>query len=266
MDGFDRNTSNALFVLTEQNYHSQAANMAYFSSTSIKEFMACESRALAKLRGEWQDEPSTALLVGSYVDASICGTLDVFTAKHPEIFTQKGTLRADYEYANYIIQRIEREPFMLDALSGEKQVIMTGSVEGIPCKIKIDSMLPDRTVDLKCMRDFDGAWDSEEGFKRPWWSAWGYQYQAALYQTIRAQNESGEVKPFCIIGATKEKPEPDIGAFQFGQSVLDAAMDEIRADIVYFDMVKRGQVEAEKCGRCAWCRSQKVLRGWEEIA
>jgi hypothetical protein len=251
-------------ILTESNYFSTEANQFYMSASQCKDFLECESMALSKLNGLYVPEQSTALLVGSYVDAHFSRTLDVFKAQHPEIFKRDGTLKAEYEHANQIIARIERDDAFMAAISGESQVIMTGEIEGVPCKVKIDSLLPDRTVDLKIMRDFDGAYMPDEGYHRPWWSAWRYDIQAALYQEIRAQNEGRRV-PFGIAAATKEKPEPDIGLFEFPQSVLDAAMDEVRANVVYFDGLKKGLYEPTGCGKCAWCRSQKVLTGWEEL-
>ncbi len=252
-------------ILTESNYFSTEANQYYMSASQYKSFTQCESMALAELRGDYVRESSTALLVGSYVDSHFSRTLDIFKAQHPEIFKRDGGLKSEYEQANQIIERIERDDAFMSAISGQSQVIMTGEVEGIAVKIKIDSLLPDRTCDLKIMKDFDTVWSDEECQRVPWWQAWRYDIQAALYQYIRAQNEGGEIKPFGIAGATKEKPEPNIGLFEFPQSVLDAAMDEIRANIVYFDMVKRGTVEAVSCGSCPWCRSQKILTGWEEL-
>jgi hypothetical protein len=250
--------------LTESNYFSREAEQFYMGSTQYKNFVACESQALAIIRGDYVPETSTALLVGLYVDAHFSRTLDVFKAQHPEIFKRDGGLKSEYEHANNIIARIERDEQFMAAISGQSQVIMTGEVEGIPVKIKIDSLLPDRTCDLKIMKDFDSVWSAEDGQRVPWWKAWRYDIQGALYQFVRAQNEGGEIKPFGIAGATKEK-EPDIGLFEFPQSVLAAAMDEIRANIVYYDMIKRGTVEPVSCGQCAWCRSQKKLTGWEEL-
>jgi hypothetical protein len=252
-------------ILTESNYFSPEANQHYMSASQYKDFLQCENMALAKLRGLYEPESSVALLVGSYVDAHFSRTLDIFKAQHPEIFKRDGGLKSEYEHANNIIARIERDDAFMAAISGQSQVIMTGEIEGIAVKIKIDSLLPDRTVDLKIMKDFDTVWSDEEFQRVPWWKAWRYDIQAALYQYIRAQNEGGEIKPFGIAGATKEKPEPDIGLFEFPQSVLDAAMDEVRANVVYFDGLKKGLYEPTGCGKCAWCRSQKVLTGWEEL-
>jgi hypothetical protein len=254
----------AIFQLTEENYHSKEANMHYMSASIYKDFLTCESMALAKLNGLYEPESSTALLVGGYIDSHFARTLDIFKAQHPEIFKRDGSLLAAYEQANDIIARIERDDAFMAAISGQSQVIMTGEIEGIAVKIKIDSLLPDRTVDLKIMKDFDTVWSDEEFQRVPWWKAWRYDIQGALYQFVRAQNEGGEIKPFGIAGATKEK-EPDIGLFDVGQATMDAALEEIRANIVYFDGLKKGLYEPEPCGKCAWCRSQKTLTGWTPL-
>ena len=252
-------------ILTPENYFSPEAEAYYMGSTQFKRFAECESQALAILRGDYVPEVSTALLVGSYVDAHSSGTLDIFKAKNPDIFKRDGTLKSDYEHANYIIARIERDEAFMAALCGYSQVIMTGEIEGVPVKVKIDSMLDDRTVDEKIVKDFGDVYDKEEGW-RPWWMAWRYDIQGAIYQEIRRQNESGKRKPFGIAGATKEKPEPDIGLFDVPQAALSLALEEVRADIVYYDGLKKGLYEPTGCGKCPWCRSQKKLTVWEELA
>ena len=143
-------------ILTPENYYSEAANFEYMSVSQYKDFagtygkLGCESMAMAKLRGEYEEEKTTALLVGSYVDAYFEGSLDEFKRKTSEIFTQKGELRAEYKRANQIIERIERDKYFMQCMSGEKQVIMTGEIFGIPWKIKMDSYIPDVViVDLK---------------------------------------------------------------------------------------------------------------------
>lgn len=61
--------------LTSENYYSQEANKEYMSVSGYKDFagtygkMPCEFYGMEKLNGRWEDEKSTALLVGSYVDS-----------------------------------------------------------------------------------------------------------------------------------------------------------------------------------------------------
>jgi hypothetical protein len=263
--------------LTEQNYFSREANLYYMSASQITQLHTCESQGLAIILGLYEPTQTIPQLVGSYVDAYFSGTLNRFKNEHeylgkelaPEghinVFTMSGDLSAQFKHAEKIIARIKQDKLFMSAISGKTQVIMTGEIEGIPVKIKIDSMLPDRTNDLKIIKDFDSIWSAEDGMRVPWWQYWRYDIQGGIYQNVRSQNESGIIKPFGIAAATKEKPEPDLGLFEFSQQTLDNALDEVRGEIVYYDSLKKGLFEPESCGKCAWCRSQKKLTGWEEI-
>ncbi len=103
--------------LTECNYYSEEANKEYLSVSQYKDFcgtygkVGCEAYAMAKINGDWVEsmEDSDALMVGSYVDASFEGTLDLFKAKHPCMFKKDGSLMAKYLKANEMIQRCERD-------------------------------------------------------------------------------------------------------------------------------------------------------------
>lgn len=245
-------------MLTRENYFSPESSLNFMGSSQFKDFASCEAGALARVRGELGELSSTALLVGSYVDAHFEGTLDIFRAKHPEIFTKTGSLKSDYEQANMIIARAERDEFFMKFMSGEKQVIMTGEIEGVPVKIRIDSYHAGKTiVDLKCMRDFKPIWSEEERAKLPFVEAWGYDIQGAIYQEIERQN-SGKKLPFIIAGLTKEK-ETDLEIISIPQDRLDNALYTVRAAIVRYDDIKHGRTEPERCGHCDYCKSTKKL-------
>ena len=140
--------------LTADNYFSAEANQQYMSVSQFKLFLKCPAAALAELRGEYQREQTTALLVGSYVDAWFSGEMDKFKAEHPEIFKRDGTLKAEYAQADQIIARVSKDEMFMEYMSGDEQVIMTGEIEGVPVKIKVDSLLLDKIVDLRksCIR------------------------------------------------------------------------------------------------------------------
>ena len=144
--------------LTSENYYSQEANKEYMSVSGYKDFagtygkMPCEFYGMEKLNGRWEDEKSTALLVGSYVDSYFEGSLGQFKKDNPEIFTQKGELKSNFKQAEEIIARIERDEYFMKYMSGQKQVIMTGELFGAKWKIKMDSYIPGvAIVDLKVM-------------------------------------------------------------------------------------------------------------------
>lgn len=249
-------------ILTKENYFSQAASFEYMGSSQYKRFVECESLALAELKGEWEREETTALLVGSYVDAHFENTLDIYKAQHPAMFTQKGELKADFKHAEYVIQRIERDPMFMRYMSGAKQVIMTGAIEvdtgvSVPFKIKIDSYHPGKCiVDLKVMKDFESQYKEEQG-RLNFIEYWQYDVQASIYQEIEFQN-SGKRLPFYIAGATKEK-EPDIDIFEIPQYQLDAALQIVRSNANHFQNLKQGLYDPQRCERCNYCRFTKKL-------
>ena len=86
--------------------------------SQFKEFVgtygrpSCEYRALESLNGRWKEEDSTALLVGSFVDAFWEGSLERFKDEHPDIFTKSGELKAPYRQAETIIERTLRQEIL----------------------------------------------------------------------------------------------------------------------------------------------------------
>ena len=255
-------------VLTEDNYYSDAANYEYMSVSQFKAFagtdgkVACEAAAMAELRGEWKKEKTTALLVGSYVDSYFEGvdSLERFQKNNPEIFSRDGELKAPYKQAERIIARIERDPFFMKCMSGQKQVIMTGVLFGTKWKIKMDSYIPNMViVDLKVMESITKHhWVRDLGpvdFIR----YWGYDIQGAIYQEIVRQN-TGRKLPFYIAAATKEK-ETNIEVIHVSDNFLRDAMSIVEANMPRVLNVKAGMEEPRRCGTCDYCRSTKVLNG-----
>lgn len=240
-------------ILTAENYFSDEANWEYMSASQYKEFQSCEARAMAELKGEWKREETTSLLLGSYVDAHFEGTLDVFKAKHPELFKRDGSLKSEYIAAENTISRIEQDDMFMKFMAGQKQVIKTGEIDGVPFKIKMDSYHPnDMIVDLKYMKDFEPIYVKEKG-RLPFFEAWGYDIQGAIYQYIEGNN-----LPFYIAAATKEKV-PDIGIFQIEQPDLDACMEIIKENLPKYALLKAGIGEPTRCECCDYCKHTKKL-------
>lgn len=242
--------------LTQKNYFSKKANLEFMSVSQFKAFQKCQHSALAEIQGKYKPEKTTSLLVGSYVDSWFEGTLEAFKKENPEIFKKDGTLKAEYIQAEAIIQRIQQDTLFKAHMAGEKQVIMTGIIKGVPVKIKIDSFLPDRIVDLKVMKDFEPVYVPEKGVT-PFFEAWGYDIQGAVYQEIVRQN-TGRRLPFYIAAATKEKIT-DIDVIELEQDSLDFALGKFEADVELFDAIKKGIIEPERCDKCEWCKLTKKL-------
>ena len=268
-------------ILTEENYFSQENEKYYTGHSQILSFMDCPARTMAKIRGEWVEETSTALLIGSFVDAAISGTLDVFKAQHPEILKKDGTLKAEYVHACYILERIQRDKMFMKYISGDHQTIMTAYynrftktwhtpqeamnltfVDGniIPVKIKIDSYFPEKAiVDLKTVKDFSPVWNDKLKVKQNFVDYWGYTLQGALYQKVVEVN-TGKKLPFFIAAVTKEK-EPDLALMSVDQETLDEQMDKLQ-NWGTFDMIsefKNGISTPTRCGYCDYCKFTKEI-------
>ena len=242
--------------LTHENYFSREAQMEYMSVSQFKAFEVCEAAALAEVTGDYEREKTTSLLVGSFVDAHFEGTLDIFKAQNPQLFKRDGTLKSDYVKAYAIINRIEQDDFFMSFMAGEKQVIMTGEISGVPVKVKVDSLLPDKIVDLKAVKDFEPIFKPEQG-RLNFIEAWRYDLQGAVYQEIVRQN-TGKKLPFYIAAATKEK-ETDLAVIEVSPAYLELELAIFEEKVMRYDAIKSGAIEPKRCEHCNYCKSTKVL-------
>lgn len=243
-------------MLTEDNYYQDKDHM---SVSLFKSFKSCPARTMAMLRGEWKHAPSKALLLGSYVDEALTGTpesLEAFVMENEkDIFKRTGGKYAEFVQADEVIDRIREQPLMMHYLSGEHQTIMTGEIEGVPFKIKLDSYKPgEYLADLKYMRSLRSP-----NLFEPMVKYWGYDIQAACYQEIVRQN-TGEKLPFYFVVATKETPcHLEVG--QISQFNMDDALDMVRTYIRRFWAIKSGKIEPERCEdyNCDYCTTTKKI-------
>jgi len=236
-------------ILTDENYYSDKANRRYMSISQYKEFQKCEAAALAQVRGKWKKPKTTALLVGSYVDAWFEGTLEKFREENPEIFKKDGSLKADFVMAEEIIQRVQKDSVFMHYMSGEKQTIKTAKLFGADWKIKIDSYHPGRMiVDLKVMRSM------ERIMGKSFVEHWGYDLQMAVYAAV----EGHDLDTFLAV-ATKQDPI-DIELIEIPRWRREELLAEIEKNLPRILAVKSGKIKSERCGVCEYCRATKVLK------
>lgn len=235
-------------VLNKKTY---ITNHDYMSFTRFSRFMSCEAAAAAGFK----EPSSTAMLIGSYVDSYFSKEMDDFRAEHPEIFNSKtGALKSDFVMADELIKRIESDPTMMYYMSGEKQVIMTGVINGVKFKIKIDSyMVGQFIVDLKVMKDFKPVWTSYG--KTNFVEAFNYDIELAIFQEIVWQN-TGSRLPCYICGITKESSS-DVAIFEIPQEQLDKALELVKNNITRIKDILDGKVNPHRCGVCSYCRGTK---------
>ena len=248
-----------MMTLTNFNYHSTEANRDYWSVSQFKAFNDCEAAGLAEVRGEYTREETDSLLIGRYVDAYFSDEMEQFLKTDGDkIYQKNGKRYKKFDDADIMIDRVERDPLMMEFLKGEKQVIMTAELFDVPWKIKIDCHGGDRIVDFKTVKDFAPVY--KESFGRiSFIEAWGYDIQGAIYQRVE-QIASGRTEPlpFYLVAVTKEKT-PDIAVIQIPQHVLDTVLKLVEVKIVRFDLVKHGDIEPMRCEKCDWCKQSKVL-------
>lgn len=249
--------------LNQGNYFSTEANMEYMSASQFKDFLECEVHGLAKARGEYVQETSNAMLFGSYVDAYFSNELDEFKAKNPDMFTKTGELKAAFKNIQEVITAIESDEMMMKYLDGEKQKIMTGIINGVPYKIKVDSLLPNYIVDQKIMSSIkELVWkEDSNGYNRKtdFVEAYGYDIQGAIYQEIVYQN-IGKKLPFVLAATTKEE-NPDKALIQIDQEYLDRALTAVKALSERYDLIKKGVIKPCGCGKCPSCRKGIKVKG-----
>ena len=212
------------FVLTADNYYSSEADKRFMSVHQYLDFVGhmgvygCEARAMAKLNGEWNDETTTAMLVGSYVDSYFEGTLEKFTEENPDCFTKTKPygLKAPFKQAEKMIARCEQDPYFMSTLSGEKQVIMTGYLFGCEWKIKMDSYIPGKAiVDLKTSADIHKAWKVQDYGYASFVEYWAYTLQMAVYQKIVEINTGKKLPCYISVVTKEESPERPQCGFHF---------------------------------------------------
>lgn len=265
--------------LTNKNYYSQAANIEYFSVSQFKDFAKCEAMAMAKLKGEYTQPKSQALLLGSFVDEMLTGTkksqIKFIVENRLEIF-QKGSklskctdeelavLLNDYSlqlfnadnkpYADIVqaletIERIKKQPLMMHHFKSKHQVIMTGEIAGVPFKIKMDNYKPNKFIsDGKYMASLRSP-----NLFEPMVKYWGYDIQGAVYQEIVYQN-TGKRLPFYLDIGTKEKPA-HLAVAEIKQYDLDEALETVIKNVPRYQAIKNGAIEPERCEdyNCDYC-------------
>lgn len=253
-----------LMKLTDENYFSQDANREYMEVSQFKGFLpkygGCEAKQMASLNGTYSQEDSTALLVGSYVHSHFEGALDRFKQEHPEIFTKSGTLKAQYQQANEMINCFETDEAFQRVYTGEKEKIFTFDLFGVPWKIKVDCLnLKDGYfVDLKTTKDFQRVWSEEQRRKVSFAEAWGYMIQIAVYKKgIELVTGTKDIDGF-IAAVTKQSP-PDKAILYFTKEDYENGLQEVKENINHILDVKNGKIEPERCEHCDYCRATKKL-------
>ncbi|MEK4263643.1 PD-(D/E)XK nuclease-like domain-containing protein [Paenibacillus sp. FSL L8-0499] len=249
--------------LTSENYYSQEANKEFMSVSQYKDFIKCESTAMAKLSGKYSDMKHEALLIGSYVHAAIEGedAFESFKKDNPEIYTAKKELKACFKAADNMIDSILSDDLCQTVLVGDKEVILTADMFGTMWKAKIDVLSREngRITDLKTVK----------GIREKYWNGnkyvsfiqmYQYDVQMAVYAEI--ERLSGEMKfeylePTILAVSKEEVPDKEI--IWFDEPLIHEKLKEVELNMPRILDVKFGNVTPSECGRCNYCKSKKRL-------
>lgn len=253
-------------ILTQENYHSLEANQEYLSHSQYLDFVnGCEAQTLAKIKGEWEEEPTAEMLVGSLLHSWNDKTIEQFKLEHPEMYKKNGEPYAKFLFVEEMIATLENDPFCMFVLDGQKEVIMTAEMFGTPWKIKIDTYTETengrRIVDLKTTRSISElVWSAEYWTKVSFIEAYNYFIQMAIYCEVeRLFKEHAEWAEPLIVAVSKEVP-PDKAVISLQDPPrMKLVLGEIENNIPRILAIKRGIEKPIRCERCAYCRSTKRL-------
>ncbi|WP_407346368.1 PD-(D/E)XK nuclease-like domain-containing protein [Lactococcus petauri] len=264
-------TSNNALDLLGANYYTLESSLRYWSVSQFKDFKKCQAAAMAKLSGKWQENSDkTALIVGNYVH-SYFESLEAHKShieKYHELMISKsgktkGELKASYKVADTMIMALENDKQFMSYYQGEKEVAVTGFVDGVEFKGKIDCLNVEKGyfVDIKTTRlpIDETIWSTEFGARLRWFEEYGYVLQMAVYQELLHQTYNKTFLP--IIYAVTKEDIPDTRAIAFkSQEKLNYELGELNLLIRQFDDVKKGTLEPESCGHCDFCKSHKLSK------
>lgn len=260
-------------TLTQDNYYD---NKGYMSVSRFKQYLECEAKALALDYGKWIDErDQKPLIFGNYVHSYFESkeAHEKFLEEHKsDLFSSRKPygLLTDYKLADKVIATLETDELFNNLYHGrkgdqvEKEMIVTGTIAGVPFKGKIDSINHTRNymVDLKTMKTIKGEeWCQELKRKVPGAFAnilnYNYHVQTAVYQELLKQMTGRSYRPL-IVAVSKEN-EPDKEILSLDKEMLSEGLEYVSERVGHVWDVVIGKVGPTKCGKCDYCRSKKKL-------
>lgn len=248
--------------LNKNNYYSTEANKEYMSVSQFKSFLSCEAKTMAKLQGEWKEQPNDAFLVGSYVHSWSEGKLEEFRHEHPELFKKDGTLYQKYEIGERMVRALTNDEIVNKVREGQKEVIVTAEVFGTPWKAMFDIYNPDlkTIVDLKTTREIFKKYKNDNtGELENFIKHYDYLLQMAVYCEIDRINRNADDYFYPHIIAVSKEATPDKAVIFLGTDFIQDKLLEIEIKLERILQVKNGLVEPERCNKCDYCRSTKKI-------
>lgn len=263
--------------LTQENYYD---DMDYLSFSRYKRYLECEAKAYASDFWNYDgNTDDTALLVGNYVHSYfeseeahknfIENNKDELLAKTGKNI---GLLKSKFLIAENMIDTLKDDDNFNRLYHGysddivEKEMIVTGDVEGVPLKGKLDSVNLSRGyfVDLKTMKSiYSEEYNRELRQRVPAVvnNILNYKYhgQLAVYRELLRQM-TGKTFRASIVAVSKESV-PDKEIIKVDEEWLSDGLEEVVDNIKHVWNVINDIEKPERCEHCNYCRSTKKLTG-----
>lgn len=247
-------------IISKENYYTPEADKKTFSVSQYKLFKSCETKALAKVRGEYRQADSEAFLLGKYIHSWSEGTLEEFKNENPALFSTrgatKGQLKSSFMVANKMIETLEKDSVCMKFLEGEKEVLIQGELFGVKWRGMVDILNINKGffADLKTTQ---GIYKKYSGFN--FIENYGYIEQMAVYRELIKQQFGKDLIPY-IVAVTKEDI-PDKAVIRIDKGYTDSKLQEMEFYVERFQAIKDGKVDPVGCGSCDYCKSvNKVSR------
>jgi hypothetical protein len=278
-------------ALTGENYYSLEANRAYMSNSQWGDWLKCEAAAYAEyVVGGDAERPGTVTDAGGYCaperDYFVLGkwmhemvlqsdgwsdralALSHATIGRSRVMrTAKGQWNATGEKLNRMLARWQQEEDLHGLMVGQKEVLLTGAIGGIPWRCAIDNLAPDFFSDLKTPRSLKPDWKESrldvwpDGRPKrvlvPWYEVHNYLRQIAVYRYLCWLQDGVWRDPYLV--AVSKDEQPLVRAFGWEEDELEARAEWELAQIV--EQVPRIQAlregdgsDAVRCGSCQYCR------------
>ncbi|MCL0312825.1 PD-(D/E)XK nuclease-like domain-containing protein [Apilactobacillus sp. TMW 2.2459] len=259
--------TNQKFQLSQSNYYSDDANWNYRSKSQYWDFLQCEARALAKMKGEYKpNQNQTPLLFGNYLHSFFESKQahKNFIDKNKQSFykysNKRKGLKTAFKQADKCIHTLCRDNGFKALYQGDKEKIVTGNIDVIDWMGKIDCLdiKHARFYDLKTVDDIHKKhWNEKEHRYVDFTVDRGYITQMAIYQELIEQTYGIKCTPMII--AVSKQPIPDKAIIVFDDADLREALNDVRMRQDHINHVINGEQEPKACGQCDYCRSKKSI-------
>lgn len=255
--------------LNSENYFSAEVMTEYMSTSQFKSFEQCEAKALAELKGDYIVDKEV-YKEGHFFEACLMGEEEKFIKENPEIVSSRGALKgeikANFKRVQGSAEAFKKQSMFMDIISKcQSQVIVEGIIGGIKFKGCLDfyDEITGNSYDTKCMGNFKKVYSEADGRFVNWYFAYGYHYQAAIYQELIRQT-FGKIGKSHILAATKEEI-PDVAAIEFSSEILNNALEIVENFAMRYDEIKKGMEDAGACGKCDYCKRVKSVDNFEMV-